>query len=56
MPSIIGYGHPDALDRCERRDRWPEALPDWSELARRLVQNGETDPPELRLTSPATAT
>ncbi|KUJ73192.1 hypothetical protein AVO45_15745 [Ruegeria marisrubri] len=56
LPAIIGYGQPGALDRCERRERRPEALPDWSELARRLAQNGETVPPELRLTSPATVT
>jgi len=38
VPSIIGYGDPNCWQRCEIWDRQPEDIPDWSELARRLVE------------------
>ncbi|TNF19043.1 MAG: hypothetical protein EP318_16395 [Rhodobacteraceae bacterium] len=44
-PSIIGYADPDWRFRCETRGKRPESLPDWSDLARRLVQKGVTVPP-----------
>lgn len=44
-PSIIGYSDPDWRFRCETRGKRPESLPDWSDLARSLAQNGETEPP-----------
>jgi 2-beta-glucuronyltransferase len=37
VPSIIGYGDPQIWQRCETKMRQPEVLPDWSELADRLV-------------------
>lgn len=45
VPSIIGYSDPKWRFRCETRGPRPELLRDWSDLARRLVQNGETEPP-----------
>lgn len=42
-PSVFSY---DQIDLCERAERCPEPVPDWSVLARRLVQNPEMDPPE----------
>ena len=45
VPNIIGYSEPNALDRCEVLKRQPETIPDLSELALSLVQNGEIEPP-----------
>ncbi|PCI45032.1 MAG: hypothetical protein COB49_10475 [Alphaproteobacteria bacterium] len=64
VPSIIGYGAPDALNRCETSPKRPEAIPDWADLARRLtehspdqnpVQNPVTEPPFEVATPPANA-
>lgn len=55
VPSIISDSAPDALERCESWARVPEAMPDWSELAQRLVQNGETVPPSEVSMPPETA-
>jgi len=55
LPSIIGYNSPDALSRCEGWRRRPEHVPDWSELAQSLAQNGVTDPSGETSTSPETA-
>ncbi|SIT06316.1 2-beta-glucuronyltransferase [Roseivivax lentus] len=38
IPALVGYDAPDAAFRCETWTRRPERLPDWSELARALVQ------------------
>ncbi len=54
IPSIIGYNTPNAMGLCEDFSHRPEDIPDWSELARRLVQNGVTDPPSEVSTDPAT--
>ncbi|MFY9209547.1 MAG: hypothetical protein WAO69_00305 [Aestuariivita sp.] len=54
-PQIIGYGDPDALTQCETRPKQPELIPDWSELAIRLAQNGVTDPPRDTATVPSIA-
>ena len=53
-PSIIGYSDPDALFRCETWIRQPEPIPDWSELAEKLAQNGVTEPPRDVTTDPFT--
>ncbi|MEL7258233.1 MAG: hypothetical protein AAFN80_10390 [Pseudomonadota bacterium] len=53
-PSIFGYNTPNALGLCEAYPHRPEDIPDWSELAQRLVQNGVTDPPSEVSTDPAT--
>ncbi|WP_317056588.1 hypothetical protein [Roseovarius rhodophyticola] len=53
-PSIFGYNTPNAMDLCEEFPHRPEDIPDWSELARRLVQKGVTDPPSEVSTDPAT--
>ena len=45
VPNIIGYSEPNALDRCEVLKKQPESIPDWSELALSLAQNGEIEPP-----------
>lgn len=45
VPSIIGYSDPNWRFRCETRGKRPESLPDWSDLARSLAQNGEIAPP-----------
>ncbi|QFS84992.1 hypothetical protein [Roseivivax sp. THAF197b] len=45
VPALLGYEQPDAAFRCETWRRRPEALPDWSDLARALVQNVEIEPP-----------
>lgn len=45
-PSIIGYSDPNAWFRCETYIRQPELIDDWSRLAERLTQNGETVPPK----------
>ncbi|MHA6326412.1 GumK N-terminal domain-containing glycosyltransferase [Roseivivax sp. CAU 1753] len=55
VPALIGYGQPDAAFRCETWTRKPERLPDWAELARALVQNGDTVPPFEVATLPARA-
>ena len=52
MPGIIGYGDRDVWRRCETQRRNPEQIPDWSELAIRLTQNGETEPPNDVSTDP----
>lgn len=51
-PGIIGYGDRNVWRRCEAQRRNPEQIPDWSELAMRLTQNGETDPPKDVSTDP----
>jgi len=56
LPSIIGYNSPKAHDRCETWTRQPEAVPDWTELAQSLSQNGVTEPPEVTSTPPDKAT
>ncbi len=53
-PSIIGYRAPNALGLCEDFPHRPEVIPDWSELAHQLAQNGVTDPPSEVSTDPAT--
>ncbi len=55
LPSIVGYSDPDWQRRCETHSRRPEAIPDWSDLARRLVQNPVIDPPDELASVPATA-
>ncbi len=45
IPSIISDSAPDGPERCEAWGKHPEAIPDWSELARNLAQNGVTEPP-----------
>ncbi|MGJ8543873.1 MAG: GumK N-terminal domain-containing glycosyltransferase [Sulfitobacter sp.] len=54
LPSIIGYGAPNALERLDVWHKSPEDIPDWSALALRLAQNGVTDPPCDTSTPPAT--
>jgi 2-beta-glucuronyltransferase len=56
LPSIIGYNSPDALTRCETWSGTAEAVPDWRDLARRLSQNGVTDPSGDTSIPPATTT
>ena len=56
IPAIVGYSAPDAYGRCERMPRRPENLPGWSELAMRLAQNPETDPPKDVSTPPLMVT
>jgi len=55
IPSLISDSAPDGLARCESYGRHPESIPDWSELATALIQNGVTDPPDVTSTVPATA-
>lgn len=45
VPAILDYTQPDAPERARQRPKTPEALPDWSDLARALAQNDETEPP-----------
>lgn len=40
LPAIIGYGDPHVWTRCETAPRRPEALPDWSELSARILDDG----------------
>ena len=54
IPSLISNSAPDWRTRCERYGKRPEPIPDWSELAQALVQNGVTDPPEVTSTVPDT--
>jgi 2-beta-glucuronyltransferase len=55
LPAIIGYANANWVQLCESWTKTPEAIPDWSDLARRLVQNPVTDPPVDVAMSPATA-
>lgn len=52
LPGIMGYSRPGVYRLCQNRGRKPEILPDWAELARRLVQNGVTEPPFDTATDP----
>ena len=52
IPSLISHSDPVYQFRCETYRRQPEPIPDWSELALRLTQNGETEPPKDVTTSP----
>ncbi|WP_338549490.1 hypothetical protein [Roseovarius phycicola] len=54
VPSLLGYNAPNAMDLCEKAPHRPNMIPDWSELARRLSQNGVTDPPSDVSIDPAT--
>ena len=54
IPSIISDSAPDGPERCEAWGKQPEAIPDWSVLARRLSQNGLTEPPSDISISPDT--
>lgn len=38
IPSIIGYSDPGWVELCETLPKRPDHIPDWSELANRLVQ------------------
>lgn len=51
MPNIFEYND---LRKIEYANRKPERIPDWSELAESLVQNGVTDPPNEVETEPDT--
>ncbi|MBD3665389.1 hypothetical protein H9Q16_15740 [Sulfitobacter sp. TSTF-M16] len=53
IPSIIGYSAPDGPARCEAWIKTPEAIADWSGLARSLSQNDATVPPNEVSTDPA---
>jgi len=56
VPSIIGYGDPNAWLRCETTPKKPETIPDWTDLARRLTrQNPAIEPPFDVSSVPATA-
>ncbi|MEL7091922.1 MAG: hypothetical protein AAFN94_09330 [Pseudomonadota bacterium] len=54
IPCLISHSAPDWRTRCETYGRRPEAIPDWSALARSLVQNGDTVPPDVTSTLPDT--
>ncbi|MCC5973625.1 MAG: hypothetical protein JJT81_06190 [Rubellimicrobium sp.] len=40
LPAIIGYCDPQVWTRCETMPRRPEAVPDWSELTDRILNDG----------------
>ena len=53
IPSIFAYSE---MDRCNGMRRNPENLPDWSQLALSLSQNGPISPPTDVASVPATVT
>lgn len=54
IPAILSWSDPAFRFRCETWMRQPEPIPDWSELALSLTQNGVTDPPREVTTDPFT--
>ncbi|MEL6618999.1 MAG: hypothetical protein AAFP16_09000 [Pseudomonadota bacterium] len=56
IPSLISDSAPDGLERCANHGRRPEPIPDWAELAKALIQNGVTDPPDVISIEPDTGT
>lgn len=54
IPSLISDSAPDAPARWAAYGRQPEPIPDWSDLAMSLVQNGVTVPPDVTSTLPET--